>query len=219
MANATRFPLSWPQGRPRTPAHQRARSKFHVQTRRTASHNPNYSYVERAGVSLTAARDFLFAELARLGARAVILSTNLELRNDGLPRAGQRQPDDPGAAVYFTHKGKEMAFACDRWHKVEDNIVAVAKTIEALRGIERWGTGDMVEAAFVGFAALPPAGGIAPPRKWWEVLRVRADVSDEVVRDRYRHEMLNHHPDRGGDPNKAIEINAAYEEFKRERGL
>jgi hypothetical protein len=48
-----------------------------------------------------------------------------------------------------------MCFACDRWDSVADNVQAIRKTIEALRGIERWGTGDMVQRAFAGFVALP----------------------------------------------------------------
>lgn len=49
-----------------------------------------------------------------------------------------------------------MCFACEKWQDVYGNIYAIGKTIEALRGIERWGTGDMVEQAFTGFVALPP---------------------------------------------------------------
>jgi hypothetical protein len=48
-----------------------------------------------------------------------------------------------------------MCFACDKWDQVHDNIYAVGNTIEALHGIERWGTDDTVEQAFTGFAALP----------------------------------------------------------------
>lgn len=65
----------------------------------------------------------------------LVISTNIPLRKDGLPLANQRKLDDPGVAVYFTHKGKQMCFACDRWKTVEDNMQAVAKTIDAIRGI------------------------------------------------------------------------------------
>ena len=67
-----------------------------------------------------------------------------------------------------------MCFACDKWRDVYDNIYAIGKTIEALRGIERWGTGDMVEQAFTGFVALPS------PKSPWEILGVpsRATARD-----------------------------------------
>src|SRR5262245_44424311 len=130
----TRYPLYWPDGRLRTP--RRSRSEFKV-----------YSFA--------VVRDQLLNELKLMNARDVILSTNLMLRNDGLPLANQRQPADPGVAIYFTYKGKAVAFACDRWDKIEDNVQAIRHTINALRGIARWGTGDMVDAAFTGFLALP----------------------------------------------------------------
>jgi len=57
-----------------------------------------------------------------------------------------------------------MCLACDRWDKVQDNIYAIAMTIEPLRGIERWGSGSMVEQAFTGFFALPA------PKSPWEIL-------------------------------------------------
>lgn len=194
---ATKYPLTWPVGRPRTTSRQR--SKFKVE-------------------SFTRVRDELLNELKLMGARGVILSTNLRLRMDGLPLAGQPQPADPGVAVYFAYKGRDVAFACDRWTKIEDNMQAVRHTIEALRGIGRWGTGDMVQAAFAGFAALPEARATALAR-WWEVLGVKAHESTEAVTEAYRRLVLQHHPDRGGDPERMAQVNAAYDHFKRERGL
>ncbi|HEY9546744.1 MAG TPA: J domain-containing protein, partial [Solimonas sp.] len=117
---------------------------------------------------------------------------------------------------YFTHKGRDMAFACDRWDKVGDNIHAIAKTIEALRGIARWGTGDMMEAAFTGFAALPDPAH-ATRSHWREVLacptvrtRAELDVAYRVARGRA-------HPDRdGGSVDLFDAVQRAYEIACRE---
>lgn len=120
------YPLSWPAGRARTERWRRERAKFDV--------------------TFARARDNIIAEIGRLAGRypdpQVVISTNIALRRDGLPLAGQRQPDDHGVAVYFLYKKRQMSFACDRWEKIEHNMQAIAKTIEALRGIARWGTGD-----------------------------------------------------------------------------
>jgi hypothetical protein len=51
-----------------------------------------------------------------------------------------------------------MCLACDRWDKVQDNIYAIAMTIEPLRGIERWGSGSMVEQ----FAQMPVTMRLKP---------------------------------------------------------
>jgi hypothetical protein len=199
---AEAYPLQWPAGRARTERWRRERAKFDV--------------------TFARARDNIVQEIGRLAGRypdpQVVISTNIALRRDGLPLAGQRQPDDPGVAVYFTYKKRQMSFACDRWEKIEHNMQAIAKTIEALRGIARWGTGDMLEAAFTGFTALPPpsASDLASTKKHWRdvfgtAARTRADVQEV-----YRRLAAAFHPDRGGDPVKMAELNAARDEAMRE---
>ncbi len=193
------YPLSWPAGRQRTPEHRRAVAKF--------GHR-----------SFAVARDQLLSELKRLGqVKQIILSTNVELRGDGLPYAGRRMPEDPGVALYFIdRKGRQMALACDRWRHIEDNMRAIEKTIEALRGIERWGSGEMLDAAFTGFQALPASPSVKP---WWEVLGVPAHTPTNDVIEQYRRLKQLHHPDRGGDPAKFRRVEEAYAAFVKERGL
>lgn len=160
------YPLQWPAGRSRTKTPQRA----------------------RFDVTMSTARDELMSQLRLLGARSTVLSTNVELRRDGLPYANQKEPEDSAAAVYFQHKGRAMCFSCDRWDRVKDNIRAISKTIEAMRGIERWGTGEMVQAAFSGFEALPPPGDetVASKAAWWVVLGVSRFASEREIRKAYK---------------------------------
>lgn len=204
---AEAFPLQWPPGRPRTDRWKRERAKFDV--------------------TFARARDNIVAEVGRLAGRypdpQVVISTNIALRRDGLPLANQRQPDDPGVAVYFLYKKRAMSFACDRWEKIEHNMQAIAKTIEALRGIARWGTGDMLEAAFTGFTALPPPPAAAPPapgaqprlRHWRDVFGTGVQTRDQL-QEVYRRMAGAFHPDRGGDAVKMAELNRARDEALRE---
>ncbi len=186
------FPLQWPEGRARTSAHQRQHAKFEC--------------------TLAKARDGLGAEIVRLGGHYPVISSNLELRLDGLPRGNQSQPDDPAVAVYFEYKGKGMCFACDRWHRVEHNIRAIEKTIEAMRGIERWGTGEMLDRAINAFQAI--AGPEA--KTWRTVLGLTGRPHPDEVRARWKELAARHHPDKGGDPSRMAEINAARDEALRE---
>src|SRR3546814_3202380 len=84
---AEAFPLAWPVGWPR------------VARRKSAPF----------GMTMAAARDHLMNELRLMGARYPVLSTNVELRRDGLPYAIKREPDDPGVAVYFEWHGKQRS--------------------------------------------------------------------------------------------------------------
>lgn len=186
------YPLTWPAGRPRTKRTERS----------------------RFGVKFSTARNQIVNSIRLLGGKAMILSTNIPTKRDGLPYAIQTQPDDTGVAVYFTYKGKQMCFACDRWNKVEDNLRAVALTIEGLRGIARWGTGDMMEAAFTGFTALPN-----PDRtiSWMEVLGFAAGsvVTLDDAESAYKRLRSAHHPDKGGSADQFNAVQQAYEQARK----
>jgi len=97
----------------------------------------NTTQTVRRSLTVADARNRLDLELQRLGARDVLLSTNVQVRLDGLPRSGQNEPADPGAAVYFTLKGKPRCLACDRWSRVADNIAAIAAHVYAIRAVDR----------------------------------------------------------------------------------
>jgi hypothetical protein len=141
------YPLQWPQGWARSTV-QRA-SKFRT--------------------SNTAARKLLVAELDRLKASGVVISTNVPLKADGTMRM-DREPVDSGVAVYFQRDGKQVVFACDQYDIMADNLQAIAKTIEAMRGIERWGAGEMMDRAFSGFKGLPAKA--SDGEDCWKVLEL-----------------------------------------------
>lgn len=187
--SAEAFPLAWPAGWPR--ATRRQNAPFQM--------------------SLAGARDHLMNELRRIGARYVVLSSNLTLRQDGLPYANQRQPEDPGVAVYFQWRGKQMTFACDRWSKVEHNVRAIGKTVEALRGIERWGASDMMERAFSAFEALPPPGGVVT-LSCWDILGLEPGADRAAIERAYRDQAKAAHPDRGGTREEWDRLRDAYEQ-------
>lgn len=216
------FPLSWPPGVPRTPAHQRERAKFGRGESKTHTRHDGSAWTSSSKVRLTVpqATDRLLAELGRLGARHIVVSTNVELRLDGLPRGGQRAPDDPGAAVYFNLDGAPHCLPCDRWDRVEDNLAAIAKHIEATRGQLRWGVGD-VRTAFAGFKALPAKGETTvgaggPP--WWQLLGVSESAELGEIEGAFRDLAKKHHPDRGGDAGAMAAINRAREQARLARG-
>lgn len=195
----SRYPLSWPAGVSRTTWQNRRKSQFDS---------------DRTVPQATRA---LNDELARLGASGVILSTNVELNSYGDPRGGRRAPDDPAAAVYFKLRGKDYCFPCDRWNRVPDNIYAIAKHIEAMRGQERWGVGS-IEQAFRGYQALHAPGHQKP---WREVLGFHADdhtLNLESVEEGYRRLAKRAHPDAGGSHERMSELNRAIEEARQELG-
>lgn len=188
------YPLTWPANKRRTPAHKVQRSQF----------SPSNRPTEVANIQ---------SEIRRLGGRNVVVSSNLRLRSDGLPYARDRAPTDCGVAVYFDLNGPKC-FACDRWMTIEENLRAIFKSIEAIRGLERWGSKEFVDAAFTGFAALPAPEAKRP---WREVLGISPDrlATTEDIISAWRSAAKVAHPDMtGGSVDAMAEVNDA-----KERGL
>lgn len=187
------YPLQWPAHWPRS----KTRTRHGSMSRKFAAN-----------------RDAVLKQIALLGGRDVVISSNLSLRRDNLPYAGQAQPDDRGVAVYFTLNGESQCIPCDKWDNVEQNLRAVAMTVEALRGIERWGAKEMVNAAFRGFKALPAATIVTPyqSRLWHEVLEVSPDASPETIKAAYKAHLMKAHPDKGGTAERFQEIQKAFKE-------
>lgn len=167
-------------------------------------------------VTFAQARDGLLSELRMLGAREVLISSNVALRRDGLPYAAAKDPDDAGVAVYFELDGQPKCIPVDKWDRVKDNLRAVELTVAALRGLERWGAKHMVDAAFQGFAALP-AGGTREADPWWVVLGVRANDPRPIIESAYRRLARKHHPDLAGKDNHEqwLVIQKAWEQAMR----
>lgn len=202
MSEQTSYPLSWPDGWPRTAPNLRRNSLF----------KRPVSFAAR-GHSMDECRRELARELGLLKATKEILSTNVQLRLDGLPYSNRAQPSDPGAAVYFELKGKAVALACDKWLRVEDNIWAIVLHIGSIRGQARWGVGN-VEQAFRGYMALPGIGQTSGS-SWWQVLGVAINATPEQVKDAYRVLVAKHHPDRGGDAEMFHRVTEAWRQFER----
>ncbi len=80
-------------------------------------------------------------ELGRIGAGTVVVKLALEdgdIRRDGWPRANAR-PAHPGVVVEWQVGEAWYGRAAERYDRWQDNVRAIALTLEALRGVERRG--------------------------------------------------------------------------------
>lgn len=205
---ATPFPLQWPPARQRCSPGLRKSGKF-VRMRRSDGH----SYASAQPITVAEALQRLQTELDRIGARYPVVSSNVEVRLDGLPRSGAREPIDPGVAVYFQLDGKPVCLPCDTYTKVAANIAAVAAHIEATRAIERHGVASVAEM-FAGFTAIAAQPG---QRAWWAVLEVSERASREEIEAAYRRLARERHPDHGGSTALMAELNTARDAAREER--
>lgn len=190
------FPLQWPEGWARTK--HRINSKF--------------------GTSVSGAVKNVTDEMRRFGKdsgvemKGLVISSNVTLVD--------QRPADPGVACYFRWDNIDCCIAVDRYTKVEDNLQAISKIIEAERTKLRHGGLNIVRQAFRGFAALPPppdkAGAIVQP--WHQTLGVTPNATIEQIETAYRKLVKVAHPDVGGNPAAFNRIADAMRAARMERG-
>ncbi len=200
-------PLEWPAFVPR--AEERIRAKF------GSRKVDGYGVIR---VTFEKGRDLLCDELIRFGASNVVVRTDFPMRQDGWVRLANRRGNiDPGIAVYFDLDGQRQVIAIDRYDAGGDNLYAIARTIEALRQIERDGGPTIRAAAVSGFRELPQTtSGI----NWWEVLDVSTAASPDDIRTAYRRLAKELHPDNQetGDEERFKKLTVAFQQACDARG-
>lgn len=185
------YPLTWPVDYPRTK--KTIRSRFSNK------------------LTIASTRDRLLDELRMLKTSGVIISTNIPLRKDGLMYSNFRT-DDCGVAVYFEYAKHPTVLCCDKWDRLQDNLHAIERTVNAMRQLERDGVSDMLKRAFVGFKAIPENCGTASPA-WWMVLMVDSNAGKDEINTAYRKLCKQYHPDYNNDNSEQfLIIQKAYEQ-------
>lgn len=205
----TAYPLQWPTGWPRSK--NRADSRF---TKRD-----DYGRGRHRSLTVSDGTERVLKELERfaINRQDIVISTNVRTRLDGLPRSGEKEPEDPGAAVYWEElTSQRRVMAIDLYKTVADNLAAIAATLDAMRSIERHGGAQILDRAFTGFIALP-----APSEKktWREVMRFSPlePVDIETVRIRFRKLASERHPDKeSGSHDAMVELNCALAQAEKE---
>lgn len=226
MTEYQAYPLAWPAHWKR--AAWRKDANFH----RKVDTGQGWKKNER--VTVEQAQSKLHSELRQLGAKKVVVSSNLRLRLDGLPYSNQNNPSDPGVCVYFELNGRPRCLPCDQWKRAADNLVAIAKYVEAMRGQIRWGVGS-VDAMFAGFKALPGGDAIVTPPAMSveEAAQFVADAighpvskptiieSEPTFAMYYRSAAKRLHPDANGGvtSNDWLTLQQAGEVLKRHHGV
>jgi hypothetical protein len=192
------FPLCWPVGYKRTLNSQKKHAPFKT--------------------SFANARDGVIRELKLMGATGIIISSNVPLKRDGLPYAvpfgnSKSITDDTGIAVYFTFNNEQKVLCCDAFICLDDNMQAINKTVEALRGIDRWGCSDILNQTFTGFKALSDT--TMRESEVWQILGLHIKPAGiETLHAAYRSMAKKLHPDAGGTAEAFHRLQQAYEQAK-----
>jgi len=165
----------------------------------------------RASWSSTLA--LLKKELRALGARNVRIELDMParmIRLDGYPRADARA-SGPGIILNFDSRYGPLRYPCDTFDSWDDNLRAVALSLEKLRAVDRYGVTKRGEQ-YSGFGKLPPAGGTSTTLTVEEAAAQLAAMDGgtstgpaiRTDREHYtsivRRMVKRTHPDAGGSP-------------------
>lgn len=189
FADVASYPLTWPVGFPRTKIRASGRFKTSL-----------YAALENVQEELRR-----FANDSGKKLTDVVISSNFTLSD--------QRPKDSGVAVYFTWDGEETCIPVDSYQKIEDNLQAIFKCIEAKRTMLRHGGINLVKAAFRGYAALPDPASM----DWKQVLGVGDGDDLDTIKREGRRLAARFHPDKPtGDPEMFRQVTEALETAKRE---
>lgn len=191
--------LNWPPGWRRTPIERRLNGRFKEDGQALSIHE-------------AIKRTIRVLRLFGVKESDIIVSCNVPLRRDGLPLSRSVHVSDPGVCVYWTRKGKPESMPVDHYHRVADNLAAIAAILDAMRLIQRHGGSTILERAFTGFTALPA------PNTWRAVMGLpeSAPCNIATVKSLYRSMSKSLHPDNGGSESKMAELNWAMTEAQKE---
>lgn len=210
------YPLCWPVGWKRTDPEDRTRGRFNKSETVSSKYNPGLSYTNKKSLSISDANKRVLKSLEAItgSSNDILVSSNIPVRKDGLPRSVYSKPDDPGVAVYWGVSTTDCkVMAVDRYDRVADNIAAIAATLDSMRTIERHGGAVILERAFTGFAALPTpenAGGW----RWQDILQVGANYT--LAECELNYKKLRSAAHREGNTELYMQLNRAIDQARNE---
>lgn len=107
------------------------------------------------GSSWSSTESLLLAEVGRLNGRDLVLEVDVPeraIRIDGGLYANAR-PSSPGVRIAFESKHGPLTYGTDEFTSWQDNVRAIAKSLEALRMVDRYGVSRRGEQ-YTGWKAI-----------------------------------------------------------------
>jgi len=165
----------------------------------------------------TQTMELLRGELSKLNARDIFIHLWLgfgQIKLDGTPYADAR-PTQPGVILSFTGKHGAVQIPCDTFDKWQDNLRAIALSLEALRKVDRYGCSKKGEQ-YRGWTALPPASSdiLTPQDAANFIAQYCIYPPHAIVKEldaAYKEAARKCHPDTGGTHELFLKLQKAVE--------
>jgi len=166
--------------------------------------------------------DLLESELKWIGAHDTVIQveglTRDDIRNDGWPRSGNWTNGYGGPGVILSCESSKgpISMPCDRFGDWQDNLRAIAKSLEALRMVDRYGVTRGNEQ-YRGWAqiAAPTNGKMSREEAAFFIASILSAHQENVLAQPasyIRQAQQKYHPDRVGTESEKL---ARHEIFVR----
>lgn len=152
-------------------------------------------------------------QLGKMGATESIVTSNIPTQTSGFATVRlQGNSTDVGVSIFFKLNGVQKVIQVDRYVDVNSNLYALAKSVEAIRNLDRWGGVQVMDGVFSGFSALP-----SPEQVTATAMTYYFDgfVSKEQARPQYLEYCKKMHPDFRKDVPTDV-ARAEFQEMKRQ---
>jgi hypothetical protein len=140
---------------------ERTRAQFKKASRHTGDGAGGTRWIPQRELTLAEATQQLLRELEAIEAEDVVFEVDVpesRIRQDGGIYSGTRA-SSPRVVVSFRFAHGAMRYKSDRYTRFEDNLVAIARTLEALRTVDRHGVSSRGEQ-YQGWKALPAQSSV-----------------------------------------------------------
>lgn len=162
-----------------------------------------------------AAWDLLQREMRMIDAISAVLELDApahRIQKRSGEWSADARPNEPGVVLTIERRDKPaLRMVCCEFRVWTDNVYAIARSLEALRMVDRYGCTASGEQ-YVGFAALPPPGE-ASRDTVQEAIDLILEVSGDIaVRDGWVHQdsiaaaIRMAHPDHGGTAERLTRV-------------
>lgn len=121
-------------------------------------------------------------ELDHLDAHSITIQAgfpNDRIRNDGWPYSSAR-PEHPGVVLQFMRKKEMLTFRSLKYASFEENLRAIALTMDALRRVDRYGVVEGEQ--YQGFKQIAAPAGPVTDSKLEKLIRMRDGATTEGER-------------------------------------
>lgn len=148
-------------------------------------------------------------ELSHLEAKGVVLLMALspeDIRLDGRPRSTAK-PDHPGVVLSLTGKFGPVMIPCDTFYDWQDNLRAIALSLESLRALNRYGVATTGQQ-YRGWQALPAPDdasrwGVEQAKRFVESIVGNVTWREPYQSNAIKDALVKTHPDKpNGSPEK-----------------